>query len=159
MSSFTFTAEASPTATSSTSTANVDIAVSPANNILTITTMKPGDSASGTVHVSNLGDIDIYYFVSADWAAEAPTTARMATILASRLFVSVVASPGGTTEEVLFTGPLYDLLDQPDSPGRNLALAQREEPVEFTFALPADASNIVQSIDISTDFVFVGVES
>ncbi|RJX29128.1 MAG: hypothetical protein C4554_01380 [Dethiobacter sp.] len=156
---FTFTAEASPTATSTTSTATVGISVSPAGAVLTISEMKPGDSESGVVNVSNTGDINIYYFVSADWKSAGDTTARMATVLANRLFVSVVASPEAAEPSLLFSGLLKDLLDRPDSPGRELALAQGNENVEFTFILPDDVSNIAQNIDISTDFVFVAVEA
>lgn len=159
MAFFTFTAEASPTATSTTSTATVSITVSPAASILDISAMKPGDSASGTVNVSNTGDVNIFYFVSADWKAFGDTTARMATILANRLFVSVVASPEAPEPALLFSGLLKDLIDRPDSPGRELTLAKGNENVEFTFILPADVSNIAQNIDISTDFVFVAVES
>lgn len=158
MASFTFTAEASPTAFASASTAIVDITVSPAESIFNITAMKPGDSDSGRVNVSNTSDIDVFYFVSADWKAAGTTTARMATILANRLLVSVVADPDGANV-LLFGGVLKDLLDRPDSPGRELTLATGNEDVEFTFALPADASNIAQNIDITTDFVFVAVEA
>lgn len=159
MPSFTFSAEASPTASSTTSTATVGISVSPTGAVLTISAMKPGDSESGTVNVSNTGDIDLFYFVSADWKAAGETTARMATILANRLFVSVVASPEAAEPSLLFSGLLKDLLDRPDSPGRELPLTKGNENVEFTFILPEDVSNIAQNIDINTDFVFVAVEA
>lgn len=157
MANFTFTAEASPTAYSTTQTGNVGITVSPTDIPLVITKMKPGDSASKTIAVSNTGDLNIYYFVSGDWKENGATTARMATILTNRLYVSVVASPEAPTPTTLFNGLLKDFVDRPDEPGREL-LEEGHESVEFTFTLPENASNIVQDIDIRTDFVFVAVQ-
>ena len=159
MANFTFTAEASPTGGSTLTTGTVDITVSPPGNVLNILAMKPGDSDDGLVNVRNSGDVDAYYFVSADWGPAGITTSRMATILANRLFVSVVASPEAPEPELLFSGLLKDLIDCPESPGRELSLDKGDENVQFTFSLPEDASNIVQSINIQTDFVFVAVES
>lgn len=159
MANFTFTAEASPTGGAALSSGTVGISVSPAAEVLSITAMKPGDTGTGIVNVSNTGDIDAYYFVSADWRAAGGSTSRMATILANRLLVSVVAGPEEATPGLLFSGLLKDLLDRPDSPGRELTLLQGDEDVEFTFMLPEDASNIAQGIDIDTDFVFVAVEA
>lgn len=159
MADFTFTAEASPTGGATLSTGTVNISVSPAAEVLNITAMKPGDTGSGIVNVSNTGDADAYYFVSADWGAAGSTSSRMATILANRLLVSVVAGPENTTPGLLFSGLLKDLLDRPDSPGRELSLVQGNENVEFTFILPNDVSNIAQNIDIDMDFVFVAVDA
>lgn len=159
MANFTFTSEASPTSGSTLSTGTVEISVSPPGAVLEVATMKPGDSEEAVINISNSGDIDAYYFVSADWKAAGTTSSRMATILASRLFVSVVASPDSTVPTLLFSGLLKDLLDRPESPGRELTLDQGNEDIQFIFLLPEDASNIVQGIDIQTDFVFIAVES
>ena len=43
--------------------------VSPASGVLSATSLLPGDSVSAVINVSNTGDVDEYYFVSADWKA------------------------------------------------------------------------------------------
>ena len=159
MANFTFTAEASPTGGTTLSTGTVNLSVSPPLKVLNVEAMKPGDSESGIVNVSNSGNIDAYYFVSADWKPVGDTASRMATVLANRLFVSVVASPEASEPDLLFSGLLKDLLDRPDSPGRELSLDKGNEDVEFTFVLPEDVSNIAQNIDIDMDFVFVAVDA
>ncbi len=132
------------------STANVVISVNPEEEIITIEKMIPGEEDSGTVTASNEGDVDFIYFLSADWRADGDTTARMATILANRLEVTVVADPENDAV-TLFEGVMADLLDEE---GRELGEGESED-VEFTLKLPEDASNILQGIDLKVDFVFV----
>lgn len=132
-------------------TANVAIAVSPASGVLSVTAMLPGDSATAVINVSNTGDVDEYYFVSADWKASPGTTTSHAALLADNLNVSVSASPGGS----IYTGKLSGLIDRPDSPGQALALTTGNEDVTFTFYLPSTAGNVVGNIDMTLDFVFV----
>ncbi|WP_345894753.1 TasA family protein [Natroniella sulfidigena] len=148
-----FTAQSSSD-DSSTTNASVDINVSP-DTIITETNLTPGDDVTGRVNADNTGSIDHYYFVSADWAPENFNASRTA-VLANTLTASVISDPDGTPE-TLFTGILSDLIDRPDSPGREL-LEGTDEDVEFTVGLPDDAGNLVQALDISVDFVFVAVD-
>lgn len=139
-----------------TTSASVDITLSPTTAIIDEENMTSGDSVTGTLNVSNTGTVDEYYFVSADWTPRTKT-ASLTTIFANTLSVSVVADPGGA-DEVLFAGVLNDLIDRPDSPGRELTLDTEEEDVDFTITLPEDSSNLVQSLDIDVDFVFVATD-
>jgi len=132
-------------------TGNVSIEVSPASGVLSATSLLPGNSVSAVINVSNTGDVDEYYFVSADWKASPGTTPSQAALLAANLNVSVSASPGGS----IYTGPLSGLIDRPDSPGQALPLATGNQDVTFTFTLPSDVGNIVENVDITLDFVFV----
>lgn len=158
--SFTFSSEAEENNTgNSLQTADIEIVVSPTDAIITAQNFLGGDSESGVLDVSNASDIDILYFVSADWQGSPGTNIRMATILANRLSASVVVSPDLGT---LFTGKLVDLIDQPSPApaGRVLTTGNPVERLLITLALPEnDATNLVQDISILTDFVFVATQS
>ncbi len=143
---FTYTANSTD---STLQTETVAIEVSPASGVLT-TAMVPGDSVSATINVSNTGTVDEFYFVTADWKATGTTTTSLAALLAYNLNVSVSAD---TTD--LFTGKLEDLIDRPDSPGRELTLNTASEDVTFNFILPSSVGNAVQDIDVAIDFIFV----
>ncbi len=135
-------------------TATVSIAISPEDSVLASPALLPGASVVGTVAVSNVGDVDCLYFVSADWAAIPPTTASMAHVLAGALNASVEASPPLTAP--LYTGPLRNLVDEPTA-GRSLPLASVQE-VTITVGLDPNAGNLVQNKDLSVDFVFVATQ-
>lgn len=132
-------------------TANVEILLSPASGVLTESNMVPGGTATATINVSNVGDVDAFYFVTADWKAGGTTTTSKAALLADQLNVSVAASPG----DVIFTGKLSELIDRPDSPGQALALGTGNEDVTFNFELPETAGNPVSDTDLAIDFIFV----
>ncbi|MDO9534380.1 MAG: hypothetical protein Q7J85_03385 [Bacillota bacterium] len=155
--SFTFSSEAEENNTgNSLQTADIEIVVSPTDAIITAQNFLGGDSETGVLDVSNSSDIDVLYFVSADWQGSPGTNIRMATILANRLSASVVVSPDLAT---LFTGKLVDLIDQPTA-GRELTTGDPVERLLITLALPEDdATNLVQDISILTDFVFVATQS
>lgn len=153
MPSFTFTGDAANTG-NQVLTATVSIAISPESAVLASPPLLPGASVVGTVAVSNAGDVNCLYFVSADWAAVSPTTASMAQILAGSLNASVVASPPTTT---LYTGALTGLVDQPTG-GQPLPLGSVQE-VTITVALDPGAGNLVQNRDLSIDFVFVATQA
>jgi hypothetical protein len=144
-----FTAQASNTV-NVTGTASVDIVVSPTSAIVNATNMTPGQSVSGTLNVSNTGTVDEYYFITGRWTPGGTSTNIQATRLASALDVSVTV---GAT--VLYAGPLYNLIDQPPSPGRQLTLATGNENVAFQFILPSTATRDLLNIDLTTDLVFV----
>ncbi|MDI3534927.1 MAG: hypothetical protein PWQ82_1292 [Thermosediminibacterales bacterium] len=151
---FTFTAVADPAVTdNSLDSANVDITVSPTSGVISESNMLPGDSTQGVVNVSNTGDVDCYYFISADWKAGGTTTASKAALLANKLAVSV--SSGATS---LYTGTLANLIDKPDSPGRQLTLATGNEDVTISISLPSTAGSIYQNIDVDVDFLFVATQ-
>lgn len=119
--------------------------------------MKPGDSVDTTLTITNDGTIDVLYYLSADWKEEGTvTTARMATILANRLMVTVTADPDDAADE-LYAGTLAGLLDRPTD-GRALTIANGSEELLIEIELPADVSNIVQGLSIAVDFVFVAEE-
>ncbi|MDN5330972.1 MAG: hypothetical protein PWP45_197 [Tepidanaerobacteraceae bacterium] len=145
---FTFTASSTG---STLQTGNISIVVSPNSGVLSATNMMPGDTVEAVINVSNTGDVDEYYFVTADWKPSGTTTASLAALLADSLTVSVSASPGS----VIYTGKLSGLIDQPPSPGHALTLATGNEDVTFTFHLPDTVGNAVQDTDITLDFVFV----
>ena len=154
--SFTFSREADPNIGNSYGTADIGIVVSPEDPIITAAHFIGGQSETGLLDVSNSSDVDILYFVSADWRESPGTSISLATILANRLTVSVVTSPDG---DALFTGKLVDLIDQP-SGGRPLTTGSPVEGLSFTMAIAeADASNLVQNVDLLTDFVFVAAQS
>ncbi len=154
---FTFTQIASPgNLDSSFDMADLDIVVSPITPVISAVNFVGGQSDSGILDVSNNSDIDILYFVSADWHESPGTSISMATILANRLTVSVATSPG---DEALFTGKLVDLVDQPAG-GRPLETGSPVESLAFTLALShAEATNLVKGAAVLTDFVFVATQS
>lgn len=155
MSEFTFTTIADPSNTGNTvSTASVNIIISPTTPIFNITNMLPGESYTGTINIANTGTVDVFYFVSADWRESGTTTPGMATILASKLHVTVEA---GIPHVLLFDGVLKDLIDKPDS-GR-LLLTATSEDILFALTLPAETGNIVQNTSIIIDFIFVAVQA
>ncbi|MDI3279878.1 MAG: hypothetical protein QJR13_00705 [Bacillota bacterium] len=153
---FTFTTLTDPSVTGNTATtATVSIAVSPSAGALTATNLLPGSSATGTIAVSNVGDVDVLYFLSADWRAAGTTTATLASLLAHKLVISVEAGSPATT---LYAGSLAGLIDQPSPGGRSLAAASAED-VRLTLLLPSGAGNVVQGLDLDIDFIFVAKQA
>ena len=134
------------------------VSLSVTGDPLSAENMKPGDSADTTLIVTNNGTIDVLYYLSADWGGKDSTTSRMATILANRLMVTVIADPDEANDE-LYAGTLAGLLDQPPN-GRALAFAETNgsEELSIEIELPVDATNIVQGLSIDVDFVFVAEE-
>ena len=148
-----FVRQADPSNTGNiTQTASVDITLSPTTAVINATNMKPGDSVTGVINVSNIGTVDVYYFISADWTAGGSTQPSMAALLAHKLSVSVEAGSPATS---LYTGTLAGLVNQPASPGRQLTLSTGNENVTITITLPSNAGSLYQNIEVSTDFVFV----
>lgn len=131
--------------------ADVSIVVSPASGVINTTTLVPGQTVQGLINVSNTGNVDEHYYVTAAWKPGGTTSDHKAALLAEYLNVSVTASPSTS----LFTGKLTELIDQPSSPGRALTQATGNEDVIFSFNLPSTVSPVVNNIDLSIDFVFV----
>lgn len=131
--------------------ADVSIVVSPSSGVINATNLLPGDSVQGIINVSNTGNVDQYYYITASWKGSGTTTDHRAAILAYYLNVSVTASPS----TVLYTGNLAGLIDQPASPGQPLPLTTGNEDVVFDFILPSTVGSVINDIDMSIDFIFV----
>ncbi len=155
ISGFTFTSE-TVSGGSSAETSSVSLSVT--GDPLIAENMKPGDSDDTTLTVTNEGTVDVLYYLSADWSGKNTTASRMATILANRLMITVIADPDDAKVE-LYAGTLAGLLDQPSN-GRALAFAETNgsEDLSIEIELPVDVSNIVQGLSIAVDFVFVAEE-
>jgi len=137
--------------------AQISITIDPVTPIFTETGWTGGDSATDIINITNdTVDVDVNYFVSADWYAPVGETPQNARLLAERLEIEVVADPTGTPE-VLYTGSLAGLIQQP--PAGRLLAAQASEEVEFTLSLPdANATDLIQGMSHEFDIVFVAVE-
>ncbi|MTI96414.1 MAG: hypothetical protein FH749_13225 [Firmicutes bacterium] len=140
-------------ADSSVSSGTIAITVSPETGLFDVEDMVPGDSDAADVTVTNIGDVDCLYYISADWHAGDETSARMAALLANKLEVSVEVDT-----ESLYTGTLAGLIDQPEA-GRELSLATESEDVTFTITLPADTGSLYQDINVDFDIIFVATEA
>lgn len=155
---FTFSQETTPNSGNTILTADLDVRVSPTDAIITSTNFIGGSSVSGVLDISNNSGIDVLYFISADWRESPASTISMATILANRLTVSVVAT-ASPTDVLVFGGTLAGLVDRPAG-GRPLPTATPVEELTFTVLLAEeDATNLVQGVNLLTDFVFVATQS
>jgi hypothetical protein len=137
--------------------AQLSLVLNPATAIFTETNWSGGSTDTGIINVENTSGVDVTYFVSADWYAGAGGTPQDARLLAERLEITVTADPGGVNEEELYSGTLAGLIQQPAT-GRTLTDAANED-VEFTLTLPdANATDLIQGMEIELDLVFVAVE-
>jgi len=138
--------------------AQISITIDPTAAIFTETGWSGGDSATERINISNDDpDVDVNYFVSADWYASLGGTPQDARLLAERLEMEVTADPDDTPEQ-LYTGALAGLIQQPPA-GRPLAAGTNED-VEFVLSLPdANATDLIQGMSIEFDIVFVAVEA
>ena len=136
--------------------AQVDLTIDPLTPIFTETNWVGGSTATDIINVENTSGVDVVYYVSADWYAAAGGTPQDAGLLAERLEITVTADPTGTPE-VLYTGSLAGLIQQPDPAGRALTDGANED-VEFALTLPAaNATDLIQGMEIEFDLVFVAV--
>lgn len=140
-----------------TSTATTSLTVSPVSAIITASNFTPGSSVTGVANVSNTGTVDEFYQVTINWSPTATTTTSAATRLVKELVVSVTAGSPSATASPVFAGSMYNLIDQPTSPGQSLTLATGNENVQFAVNLPSSASSTYQGIDVGFDIVFVGL--
>lgn len=140
-----------------TTTATTAVNVSPTTSIITGSNFTPGSSVTGVANVSNTGTVDEFYQVTINWSPTGSTTTGAATRLVDELVVSVTAGSPNATASPVFAGTMYDLVDQPASPGQSLPLSIGNENVQFVVTLPSTASSSYQGIDVGFDIVFVAL--
>lgn len=142
--------------TNSVETAQISLTLTPTTPIFTETDWLGDSSTSDTINVKNDNeDVDIRYYVSADWYPAAGVAPQNARLLAERLQITVTADPEDEAAE-LYNGKLAGLIQQPGT-GRELA-GDADEDVEFALSLPtALATDLIQGIAIEFDLVFVAV--
>ncbi len=142
--------------TNSVDTAQISITLTPTTPIITETNWAGDSSAQGIINIENdEADVDVSYFVSADWYPAAAVTPENARLLAERLIITVTADPEDDDVQ-LYSGNLAGLIQQPAA-GRALA-GGADEDVEFELSLPtAQATDLIQGIAIQFDLVFVAV--
>ncbi|MCG0278503.1 MAG: hypothetical protein L5656_08245 [Thermanaeromonas sp.] len=151
-----FTASVNNTA-NALGTGSPSISVTPTGPIFDNTNLVPGETVVGSppITVTNNGDVDVFYYIFADWKEAGTSSPRQAQILADRLLVTIQTTPGG---EILFNNsPLSALIDQPTG-GRFLA-SPDSEVLLFSVTLPADTGNVAKNIDLTVDFNFVAQAS
>ncbi|MDN5348327.1 MAG: hypothetical protein PWP65_1891 [Clostridia bacterium] len=151
-----FTASVSNTA-NALGSGSPSIAVTPTEAIFNNTNLVPGQTVMGSpqITVTNNGDVDVFYYIFADWKETGTSSPRQAQILADRLLVTIQTSPGG---EMLYNNsPLSALIDQPTG-GRFLA-SPNSEILQFSATLPAGTGNAAKNIDLTVDFNFVAQAS
>lgn len=137
------------------SSSSPSIDISPTGAVFTDVILNPGQTTnSPAITVTNNGDVDVLYYIFADWTATGASTPRQAQILADRLLVTIQASPTG---DVYVASPLSALLDQP--PGGRFLASPDSETLFLWASLPADVGNVAKSIDLSVDFDFVAQAS
>ncbi len=142
--------------TNSVETTEISITLTPTTPIFTETNWMGNSSASDTINIKNDNeDVEISYYVSADWYPADGVTPQNARLLAERLQITVTADPQDEAAE-LYGGKLAGLIQQPGT-GRALA-GDEDEDVEFDLSLPtALATDLIQGIAIEFDLVFVAV--
>lgn len=135
-------------------TAEVSLTISPETALFSPANLVPGESVgSPQLQVSNTGDVDVFYYIFADWSPGGATTPAEARILADRLNISIEASPN----TVLYDGSISGLRNQPDT-GRLLATSE-DDVLQFIISLPSTAGDLVQNLDLNVDLVFVAQSS
>lgn len=141
-------------ADNSAGTAEVSLTISPETALFSPANLVPGESV-GTpqLQVSNTGDVDVFYYIFADWKPGGTTTPAEARILADRLNIQIEASPN----TVLYDGSISGLKNQPDT-GRLLASSE-DDLLQFVVSLPSTVGDLVQNLDLDVDLVFVAQSS
>lgn len=119
---------------------NVDISATPVNTAVTMTNMKPGDSTSGVITVSNSGSLDFNY----DLAAKKDGGISE--------FYNVLTAKVEKDTEVLFDGPIKDLLNL--TSGRRILAPGTSEDLKITIGLPEDVASSMAKKYTTAAFVF-----
>lgn len=141
-------------ADNSAGTAQVSLTISPETAIFSPANLVPGQSVgSPEIQVSNTGDVDVFYYIFADWSPGGTTTLPEARILADRLQIRIEASP----DTLLYDGSISGLRNQP-SAGR-LLVSPQDDVLQFVISLPGTAGSITQDLDLDVDLVFVAQSS
>lgn len=119
---------------------SVDIAASPAQAAVTMSNMKPGDSASGVINVANSGSLDFSYDLSAKKDAGLSE------------FYNELTAKVETAGTVLFDGMVKDLLNLPT--GRRVLTPGAAEDLTVTIGLPLTAPNTLNKKYATVAFDF-----
>ncbi len=137
-------------------TAEISITLTPTGPIFTEADWVGDSSASETINIKNdNADVNVSYYVSADWYPAGTETPENARLLAEKLHMTVIADPTDDDAE-LYDGNLAGLIQQPGT-GRAL-VGGADEDVEFELSLPtAVATDLIQGIAIEFDLIFVAV--
>ncbi|NLJ76975.1 MAG: hypothetical protein GX325_06940 [Peptococcaceae bacterium] len=135
-------------------TAEVTLSLSPSTALFSPANLVPGESVgSPQLEVANTGDVDVFYYIFADWGPGGTTTATEARILADRLNIWIQASP----TEILYDGPISGLMNEPGT-GR-LLVSPDDDLLDFVVSLPSTIGDIAQNLDLHVDLVFVAQSS
>ncbi len=117
--------------------------------IMTVTRIRPGQSQSGTVTISNTGDIDGVFTLAKSVSVDSTAPANP---FAERLNLTITNGDG----DVMYAGLLSDL--QADGPSTGSLLADGDTDT-YTFAVefldggaPNGSDNIYQSANVTADF-------
>jgi len=136
-------------------TYDLEITIDPTTAVITADSMEVGETAAGTIAVSNTGAVNAQIYLTADWGPSTGTSDRDATVLASALVVSVFASADTPTDE--FGGRFIDLVDQAIID--NLAPDDVTE-IYISLTLPDDHTGpTLLNKAILSDFIFVAVST
>lgn len=136
--------------------AEISITLDPTTPIFTETNWVGDSSKTEIINIKNDNEnVDIRYYVSADWYPAATDSPQNARLLAERLNMVVIADPDGDADQ-LYDGKLADLIQEPGT-GRELE-GGADEDVEFELSLPTEAAtDLIQGMAIEFDLVFVAV--
>ncbi|WP_350342678.1 TasA family protein [Proteinivorax tanatarense] len=122
-------------------------------NIFDVLDMVPGQEETGQITVTNDGEVNVNYFIFADWKpANEETSTVQAQILADRLQVRIEDDE----QNELYDGSLSGLSEVEGTEALGLEDPDDSDELTFTITLPEDVGNVVQNINITVDLVFVG---
>ncbi|MFY9115470.1 MAG: hypothetical protein WAO23_09555 [Dethiobacteria bacterium] len=155
----TFIARRSPasiSATDITAMETKDISICPEKQQVDFSRMKPGENKIININIRNIGQTDIFYYLHANWKVEEPATTEHGIVMAKYLqIIASTLNPQTSEAEIIYSGPLSELLDKPDSPGRELSLTRGNEDIELKFIIPRDIPRYLEDIEISVEFTLI----
>ncbi|MEW5920585.1 MAG: hypothetical protein AB1796_06480 [Bacillota bacterium] len=131
----------------------VKITLNPMEPIFKDIFLSPGDVVQGSqaITVMNSGDINLHYWIFADWSPVPPTTPAEAMQAAQKLQVLIIKA--GIPPVTVFSGSLLQLYDKP--PGGRFLSPLETEKLYFTLSLPVQADNFSLDTRLKVDILFV----
>lgn len=130
-----------------------DLAFSPELILVNFSEIKPGDLTTINLDVSNNGKTDVFYYIYAIWGLSDTSTEQMGVYFSKFLVIDITAGSEAENKKI-YRGSLFELLDKPDSPGRNLP-SEKNENIQINIFLPPDLPGYLKGIDIHIEFIFV----